>query len=615
MRPTAAFVAALFVAVGAFPAAAADLARAHAIAMHGEPKYGPDFAHFDYVNPDAPKGGTLRLDGVSGTFDTFNPFNAKGTPANAVGLTLDTLMVASADEAFTKYGLLAGSVDVPADRSWIVFHLRPEARWHDGRPITAEDVEFTFRTLVDKGAPQYRFYYQSVADVAVLDARTIKFTFVPGDNRELPLILGEMPVLPKHYWQDRDFTAATLEPPPGSGPYRIARFETGRFVELERVEDYWGRDVPAMRGQYNYDRIRFVYFRDRTVTREALKAGRIDFFSENSAKEWATAYDIDTVRDGFLKKENVLDKSSGGMQAFYMNTRRPIFSDRRVRRALAYAFDFQWTNKNIYYGQYEQPTSYFAPTELASSGLPQGEELEILERYRGRVPDEVFTTVYTVPRTDGSGWPRENLKTAFAMLAEAGWVVRDLKLVNAETGRPFSFEFLYGDQAQERVLLPFVRNLNRLGIEVRPRLVDTAQYINRFRAKDFDMMIFNNGQSLSPGNEQREYWGSEAADRPGSRNIAGIKDPVVDELIDLVIAAPTRESLIQRTRALDRVLLWGHYVIPQLIAPYDRFLFWDKFGHPDVTPLRGPSPYYWWIDPDKDRALAERRHRQDQTVE
>jgi microcin C transport system substrate-binding protein len=297
-----------------------------------------------------------------------------------------------------------------------------------------------------------------------------------------------------------------------------------------------------------------------------------------------------------------------------MNSRRPVFSDRRVRRALAYDFDFQWTNKNIYYGQYDQPESYFAPTELASSGLPQGEELEILERYRGRVPEEVFTTDYTVPATDASGWPRENLKTAFKILAEAGWVVRDLRLVHAESGEPFIFEFLYGDQAQERVLLPFVRNLRRLGIDVRLRLVDTAQYINRFRAKDFDMMIFNNAQSLSPGNEQREYWGSEAADRPGSRNIAGIEDPVVDELIDLVIAAPTRESLIQRTRALDRVLLWGHYVIPQLFAPYDRFLFWDKFGRPAVTPLNGPSPYYWWIDPEKDRALAERR-RHEQTEE
>ena len=611
MRPIA-VVAVLIAFLGAFPATAADLIGAHGIAMHGEPKYGPDFTHFDYINPDAPKGGTLRLD-ASGTFDTFNGYNAKGTSTVATGLTYDTLMVSSADEPFTKYGLLAESIDVPENRSWIVFHLRPEARWHDGEPVTAEDVKFTFHTLVEKGAPQYRFYYQSVTKVEVLDKLSIKFSFAPGDNRELPLIIGEMPVFPKHYWENRDFKAVTLEPPLGSGPYKIGRFEIGRFVELERVEDYWGADLPVMRGQYNYDRIRYVYFRDRTVTREALKAGRIDFFSENSAKEWATAYDIDAVKNGLLKKEKYLNKSSGGMQAFYMNTRRPIFHDRRVRRALAYAFDFQWTNKYIYYGQYEQPESFFAPTELASSGLPKGEELEILERYRGRVPGEVFTKVYTAPKTDGSGWPRENLKTAFKILAEAGWVVRDMTLVNAETGEPFSFEFLYGSQAQERVLLPFRRNLQRLGIDMRLRLVDTAQYINRFRAKDFDMMIFNNAQSLSPGNEQREYWGSAAADRPGSRNIAGIKDPVVDKLIDLVIAAPTRESLVQRTRALDRVLLWGHYVIPQLIAPYDRYLFWDKFGRPDITPLHGISPFYWWIVSEKDRALTERRHNQEQT--
>lgn len=611
-----AVLAVLIVALGAVPAAAADaVTRAHGIAMHGKPKYGPGFTHFDYLNPNAPKGGSLYLDGISGTFDSFNAFNAKGTPASAVGLSFETLMVASADEPFTKYGLIAESVEVPEDRSWITFHLRPEARWHDGEPITAEDVEFSFHILVEKGAPLYRFYYHSVTGVAVLDDHTVKFTFAPGDNRELPLILGEMPVLPKHYWENHDFTTATLEPPLGSGPYKISRFETGRFVEVERIKDYWGADLPVMRGQYNYDRIRFVYFRDRTVTRQALKAGRIDFFEENSAKEWATTYNIDAVSNGLLKKERFLNKSSGGMQAFYMNTRRPVFQDPRVRRALTYAFDFQWTNKYIYYGQYEQPESYFAPTELAASGLPTGEEMEILERYRGRVPDEVFTKVYTAPKTDGSGWPRDNLKTAFALLAEAGWVVRDMKLVNAETGAPFGFEFLYGSQAQERVLLPFVRNLQRLGIDVRLRLVDTAQYVNRFRAKDFDMMIMNNAQALSPGNEQREYWGSAAADRPGSRNIAGIKDPVIDELIDLVIAAPTRESLIQRTRALDRVLLWGHYVIPQLTAPYTRFLFWDKFGRPDITPLHGPNPYYWWIDPDKDRTLAERRRGREQTEE
>ncbi|MGH6886498.1 MAG: extracellular solute-binding protein, partial [Geminicoccales bacterium] len=548
-------------ALPAFGQAAGEVVRVHGIAMHGEPKYGPDFEHFDYVNPNAPKGGTLRLS-ASGSFDSFNPFITKGDAA-AGASAVETLLTSSADEPFTEYGLLAESIELPADRSWVIFHLRPEARWHDGQPITADDVIFSFHTLTTEGAPLYRFYYGSVSDVQRLDEHTVKFVFGEKENRELPLIVGQMPILPKHYWEGRDFAAVTLEPPLGSGPYRVKSFEVGRYVELERVKDYWGADIPVRVGQNNYDIVRYEYFRDRTIERQALIAGQVDFFLENSAKEWATAYDVEAVEQGLLIKERFLNQSSGGMQAFYMNTRRQIFKDRRVRRALAYAFDFQWTNKTIYYGQYAQPESFFAPTELASSGLPQGEELEILEHFRGRIPDEVFTQEYHAPKTDGSGWPRENLTKAVEILAEAGWVVRDMRLVNAETGQPFSFEFLYVDQGQERVLLPFFHNLARLGIRVRPRLVDTSQYINRVRSRDFDMLIFNNAQSLSPGNEQREYWGSAAADEPGSRNIAGIKDPVVDELIELVIQAPTRESLVQRTRALDRVLLWGHYVIPQ----------------------------------------------------
>lgn len=588
------------------PTEAQKIHKAHAIAMHGEPKYGPDIEHFDYVNPNAPKGGRLILS-ADGTFDTFNPYNAKGTAGAGATIAVETLMVNGDNEAFTMYGLLAETIEWPEDRSWIIFHLNPKARWHDGEPVTADDVIFSFRTLVEKGSPQFRFYYQSVVDVEKLDERSVKFIFAEGENRELPLIMGQLPVLPKHYWEARDFTAATLEPPLGSGPYRIKSFEPGRFVEIERAKDYWGQDIPVRVGTDNFDTIRYEYFLDRNIIRQALKAGQIDYFMENSAKEWATQYEIPAVRAGILQKVRILDESSGGMQAFFMNTRRELFKDRRVRRALAFAFDFQWSNKTVYYGQYEQPESFFAPTELAATGLPQGEELEILERYRGRIPDEVFTTPYFAPKTDGSGWPRKNLETAFEMLAEAGWVVRDMKLVNAETGQRFSFEFLYRDQAQERVLLPFFFNLGRLGIEVRPRLVDTSQYIQRLRARDFDMTIIPTAQSLSPGNEQREYWGSVAADEPSSANYAGIKDPVIDELIELVIAAPSRESLIQRTRALDRVLLWGHYVIPQLMAPHDRFLYWDKFGRPDTVPLQGPDVLRWWIDPEKAATLDRRR--------
>lgn len=573
--------------------------------MHGDPKYGPEMKHFDYVNPDAPKGGIIRLS-ASGTFDTFNPFNSKGTPGSGATIATETLMVSGDDEAFTMYGLLAETLEWPEDRSWVIFNLHPEARWHDGKPVTADDVIFSFNILVEQGRPLYRFYYQSVTEAVKLGERRVKFTFEASENRELPLIMGQLPVFPEHYWEGRDFTATTLEPPLGSGPYRIAAFEPGRFVEVERVQDYWGEDTPVRVGTDNYDTIRYEYFLDRQIVRQALKAGRVDYFAENSAKEWATQYNIPAVDADVLHKQQILDESSGGMQAFYMNARRDQFKDHRVRQALAYAFDFQWTNKTVYFGQYQQPASFFAPTELAARGLPQGEELEILERYRGRVPEKVFTTPYAPPKTDGSGWPRDNLQSAFELLAEAGWVVRDMKLVN-EDGVQLSFEFLYVDIAQERVLLPFIFNIRRLGIDVRLRLVDRSQYINRVRARDFDMLIFGIAQALSPGNEQRDYWGSEAADKASSRNIAGIKDPVVDELIELVIAAPDRESLVQRTRALDRVLLWGHYVIPQLIAPFDRILYWDKFGRPERVPLNGPSVLRWWVDEEKAATLQQRR--------
>ncbi len=582
--------------------------RSHAIAMHGDPKYGPDFTHFDYVNPDAPKGGTLRL-GARGSFDSFNPYIPKGDPA--AGVSAQTLMSRSEDEAFTMYGLIAESIEWPEDRSWAIFTLRPEARWHDGEPITVDDVIFSLETIKEKASPIQRFYFQDVLKAEKIGDRQVKFTFADTTNRELPLIVGgDLPILPKHYWETRDFTKTTLEPPLGSGPYRVAKFEPGRFVELERVEDYWAKDLPVNRGQDNFDRIRYDYYRDETVIREALKAGHFDFFSENSAKEWATAYDTPARREGWLKLERFEDHSSAQMQAFCMNTRRPLFEDRRLRRAMAMAYDFEWTNDHIYYGQYLHPDSYFYGTELASSGVPSGLELEILEPFRGRVPDEVFTEAYWVPATDGSGWPRENLRRAFELLAEAGWVVRDMKLVNEETGEPFTMEFLIQQKSLERSILPYLHNLQRLGMDVRLRLVDTSQYLNRLRSFDFDMIVCGSGQSLSPGNEQRFWWGSAAANDPGSRNYAGISDPVVDELIDTVIQAPDRETLVAATRALDRVLLWGHYSVPNLAAPFDRLVFWDKFGRPDTLPLSGPDINTWWIDPAKLAALQNRRTAQ-----
>jgi microcin C transport system substrate-binding protein len=579
----------------------------HGIAMHGEPKYGPGFRHFDYVNPDAPKGGTIRL-GVPGTFDSFNPFIPKGNVG--AGVSAETLLVDSADEPFSEYGLIAATIEVPDDRSWAIFTLRPEARWHDGKPITVEDVIFSLDILKSKGQPFYRFYYGGVARAEKLGPRRVKFVFSQKGNRELPLIVGQMPILPKHYWAARDFEATTLEPPLESGPYRVKAFEPGRYVIAEREKDYWGANLPVNRGQNNFDSIRYDYYRDDNVIREAIKGGEIDFRQETQAKAWALDYDVPAVRAGWLKKEEIRHFSPTGMQALVYNTRREVFMDRKVRQALGYAFDFEWTNKNLFFGQYVRSRSYFSNSELASSGLSQGAELAILERYRGRIPDEVFTQPYEPPVTDGSGWPRENLRKAFALLAQAGWVVRDMRLINARTAQPFAFEILLANEGLERIVAPFVRNLARLGIEARIRIVDQSQYINRLRSFDYDMIAAGWPSSESPGNEQRESWTSAAADSPAGSNYAGIKDPVVDELVELVISAPDRESLIARTRALDRVLLSGYYVIPNWYTRVQRILYWDKFSRPSVAVKTGTSIAYWWYDTAKAVRLEEAREAQ-----
>jgi len=585
--------------------------RSHAIAMHGEPKYGPDFKHFDYVNPNAPKGGTLRT-GAQGTFDTFNPFNAKGNP---FGAGAETLLTQGMDEAFTEYGLIAEEIEWPEDRSWVIFHLRPESRWHDGTPITVEDVIFSFDILKEKGAPLYRFYYASVERAVKVGERAVKFEFSEMNNRELPLILGQLFILPKHYWETRDFGATTLEPPLTSGPYRIVDFEPGRYVVRERVEDYWGKDLPVNVGQDNFDRIRTEYFRDDTVLRQALKSDVIDIRNENFAKAWALDYNIPAVKKGWLKKELIPHHRPTGMQALIFNTRRPLFQDRRVREALGYAFDFEWMNPTLFFDQYARNYSYFGNSELASSGLPKGEELEILEQFRGRVPEEVFAEEFVIPKSDGSGWPRDNLKKALSLLNEAGWEVRNLQLVNRETGEPFQFEMLLASKTFERILLPFSRNLRRLGIDARIRLVDQSQYINRLRSFDFDMISLGWGQTDSPGNEQRDYWGSRGADSEGSRNYAGIKNPAIDELIELVITAPDRESLVARTRALDRVLLWGFYVIPAWHLQADRFVYWNRFSRPEITPKDGTSLSFWWYDEMKSAALRAARDKEPSLAE
>ena len=575
-------------------------APVHAIAMHGEPKYGPDFQHFDYVNPDAPKGGSLRT-ASRGTFDSFNPFIPKG---NAVSTrSIETLLTSSADEAFTEYGLIAESMEVPDDRSWVIFNLNPKARWHDGVPITADDVVWSFETLLTQGRENYRTYYGSVDKVEKLAERRVKFQFKEQENRELPLIVGQLPILPKHYWETKEFGSTTLEPPLGSGPYRIKDFEPGRYVVYERVADYWGADLPVNRGQNNFDTQRVDFFLDDTAIRLALKSQDVDFRFENQAKAWASDYDVPAVEKGHLIKQSVRHQLPTGMQAFVMNSRRPIFADLRVRKALGYAFDFEWTNKQLFYSQYTRTESYFSNSELAATGKPQGEELEILERYRDQLPPEVFGEPIRPPKSDGSGHIRKNLRAALKLLAEAGWTVQDLKLVNEQTGEQMKFEILLVSQAFERIVLPFTSNLSRLGIEAKVRLVDQTQYVNRVRSFDFDMIVSGWGQSESPGNEQRSFWGSYSADTPSGRNLVGIKSPVIDELIELIVQAPDRESLVARTRVLDRVLLAGYYVIPNWHIQSDRILYWDKFSRPDIPVKAGVVVSRWWYDEAKASAL------------
>ena len=578
----------------------------HAMTMFDNeiPKYTTTFPYFDYVNPTAPKGGTLRL-AVDGTFDSFNSFIPKGNAASTG--SVETLLVNSADEPFTAYGLVAKTMEWPADRSWVIFNLRPEARWHDGTPVTADDVVWSFETLVEKGMPFYRYYYSAIDSAEALNTHRVRFNFKESGNQELPLITGQLPVLPKHYWASRDFSATTLDPPLGSGPYRIQKFEAGRYIVQERVTDYWGANLPVRRGMNNFDIIRTEYFRDATPIRLALKAGDIDFRLENQSKAWADDYNVAVVDKGLLNKEMVPHRQPTGMQAFVMNTRRTLFQDPRVRQALGHAFDFEWSNRTLFNGQYTRTTSYFSNSELASSGLPEGSELALLEHYRGRIPDTVFNQAFRIPVTDGSGRPRENLRKATALLKSAGWSVRDLKLINEATGVPFRFEVLLSSKAFERIVLPYTQNLKLLGIEAKIRLVDRTQYMERYRQKDFDMLVAVWGQSETPGNEQREYWGSDAADSVGSRNLAGIKDPVVDELIELLVKSDSREQLNVRTRALDRVLLWGHYVVPHWHIRADRVLYWDKFSRP-ATPVRsGVMRSRWWYDTQKAAALEQAR--------
>ena len=582
-----------------------NIIRGNAIAMHGEPRYPEGFAHFDYVNPQAPVGGRIRQ-GARGTFDSFNPWIDKGSPVSPG--SIETLMVQSQDEAFTKYCLLCERVEYPEDRSWIIFYLRNDARWHDGQPVTPDDVVWSFNTLMEKGLPSYRFYYADVVSVEAIGKHAVQFRFKNAGNRELPLIVGDLPILPKHYWEQEgnDITKTTLTPPLGSGPYKIDSFDAGRYYNLKRVEDYWGRSLAVNQGINNFETMRVDFFRDRIPIRLALKAGEIDYYLENTAKSWATEFDIPPVESGWLVRETVEHSAPQGMQAFVMNLRRDKFSDIRIREAISLAFDFNWTNQKIFYNQYTRSESFFSNSELASSDIPQGVELEILESYRAQLPDEVFSEAFAVSKTDGSGWSRENLLKALSLIDETDWSIENGKLVDSQK-KPLSIEFLLYSSSFERLVLPYVANLKRLGIDMKVRVVDTGQYINRLRSFDFDMVVGGWGQSETPGNEQREYWSCAAADRPGSRNTAGICHPVIDELVDKIIVARTREDLISVTQALDRVLLWQHFVVPNWHLPADRILWWDKFERPDIPLRNGVNIARWWVDDAKAARLQAAR--------
>lgn len=567
----------------------------HGIAMHGSLKYPPDFSHFDYVNPDAPKGGRFREASI-GTFDSLNPFIVKGTVAEGTGLLYDTLMTRALDEPFSQYGLLAEQLRVPEDRSWIEFDLRPEARFSDGHPVTAEDVVFTFNLLKEKGSPFFKSYYAGIQEVVALSPTTVRFEFGASTNRELPLIVGEVPILPRHYWAERDFETPSLEPPLGSGPYLVDRIDPGRTIVYRRNPDYWGQNLAVNRGRHNFDYHQYDYFRDSTVALEAFKAGEYDFRSEHASKVWATGYTGAPFEDGRIIKEEIPHQNPAGMQGFVMNTRRALFSQPQVRQALALAFDFEWTNANLFYGAYTRSHSYFSNSEMAADALPTPEELKILEPVRDQVPPEVFTRVYRAPSTDGSGNNRPQLRKALGLLKQAGWKLEGGKLVDHQ-GTPFTFEILLVQKELERVVAPFIRNLERLGISAHIRIVDVSQYINRLRQFDFDMVVYGFGQSSSPGNEQRDYWHSASADQPGSRNLIGIRNPAVDYLVEQLIAAPNREQLVLRARALDRVLQWNHYVIPHYHISAYRIAYWNKFAHPAVTPAYSLGLDTWWAKP------------------
>ena len=600
--------------MGAHVASASEgLTKHHALSLISAPKHGPEFTHFDWVEPNAPKGGRIRQ-WVMGTYDTLNRFpDNKGRPAVAVDLIYDRLMVSSPDEPATAYAHIAEWVSHPADFSSATVRLRSTARFHDGKPITADDVLFSLEAL-KKVSHFYSAYYKNVTAAEKNGDHEVTFRFDVKGNRELPMIICELPILPRHYWQGtgangepRDLGKSTLEPPLGSGPYRIKEMDVGRSITYERIKDWWAKDLPATKGQWNFDEVKYVYYLNKISAFEDFKAGNLEYWVEPSAKDWATGFDFDAVKRGLVKRHEVPIKRVQSMQGFVLNLRRPQFQDARVRRAFDLALNFDWINKNLFYEQYIRADSYFGSSELQATGLPQGRELEILKEIAGSVPPEVFSTAYKSPVNATPEDVRKNLSHATKLLAEAGWQVKNGVLTNAE-GVQLSAEFLLVQPDFERVVLPYKGILEKLGIKASVRTVDTSQYQRRYDTFDFDIIVGSFPQSLSPGNEQRDFWGSAAASKEGSHNLIGIKNPAIDTLIEKIVLAKDRADLVAATRALDRVLLWNHYVVPQWRAPFDRIAIWDTFGRPARLPTQTAAfLQVWWYDDAAAKRLVEPR--------
>ncbi|MFN4141819.1 extracellular solute-binding protein [Aestuariivirga sp.] len=597
--------------VGVQVAEAQDREFRHALTLFNDVKYPPDFKHFDYVNPNAPKGGRVRF-GLVGSFDNLNPYTFKGEAGSAV--VNDALLVSALDEPSTEYGLVASGVWHPEDRSLVVYRLRPEARFHDGKPMTPEDVIWSMLSLRE-ASPFYNFYYKNITKVEQTGDHEVTFTFAQKGNRELPLITGQMPVLPRHWWtgkdekgRQRDIKETSLEVPLGSGAYVAAEVKPGTSIRLKRVADYWAKDLPVNVGQDNFDEIEYIYFRDANVAFEAFKGDQYDWRTESSSKMWATGYDFPAIRSGRVVKEEIRLRQVEGMQSWALNIRRPKFQDVRVRQALNYAFDFEWANQNLFYGQYVRSRSYFNNSEMEAKGLPSPQELALLEPLKAQLPPEVFTAEYRNPVNDTPQNRRKNLRQAAKLLNDAGWTVTQdggRSILKNATGEQLTIEFLLDSPLFERIALPYKQQLELLGIGVGVKTVDSAQYERRIQTFDYDVVVGNWGQSLSPGNEQRDFWGSEAASRNGSRNLVGIANPAIDSLIETLIYAPDRDSLVTACKALDRALTWNHYVVPMWYIDYERTARWDRFGRPEKLPdLSTGFPSVWWWDEEKAKKVA-----------